>query len=153
MATMSQNIKQAAQNFEEEFVDEAQAVAKKAGSHLRDEAETIGAKASSVATQAADKVKNAASYVGEKAEQATGAVGAGMESLGSTIRSHEPEKGFLHNAGEAVADKLEGAGHYLENQGLKGIGADVTNLIRRNPIPALLVGVGLGFLLARMVRR
>jgi hypothetical protein len=26
---------------------------------------------------------------------------------------------------------------------------DVTNLIRRNPIPALLIGIGAGFLLAR----
>jgi uncharacterized membrane-anchored protein YhcB (DUF1043 family) len=30
---------------------------------------------------------------------------------------------------------------------------DLTSLIRRNPIPAMLVGVGLGFLLARMTRR
>jgi len=27
---------------------------------------------------------------------------------------------------------------------------DVTDLIRRNPIPALFVGIGLGFLLARL---
>ena len=30
---------------------------------------------------------------------------------------------------------------------------DLTDLIRRNPIPALLVGVGLGFLLARATTR
>jgi hypothetical protein len=27
---------------------------------------------------------------------------------------------------------------------------DLTNLIKRNPIPSLLIGVGLGFLLARI---
>jgi len=76
-----------------------------------------------------------------------------MESLGDAIRSREPAQGMLHNAGEAVASQLECSGRYLEEQGLKGIGEDVTNLIRRNPIPALLIGVGIGVLLARMVRR
>ena len=35
---------------------------------------------------------------------------------------------------------------------LREIGDDLTNLIRRNPIPALLLGVGVGFLLARAIR-
>jgi len=90
--------------------------------------------------------------VAEKAEQATEAVGAGMESLGETIRAHTPKQGILNTAGEAIADKLESGGQYLESHGLKGIGDDVTNLIRKHPIPVLLAGVGLGFLLARMMR-
>jgi hypothetical protein len=105
------------------------------------------------ASNVATKAKEAATYIGSKAEAATQSVGAGMESLGGAIREHEPEQGALHNAGEAVADKLEGGGRYLEQQGLKGIGDDVTNLIRRNPIPALLIGVGVGILLARIARR
>lgn len=108
---------------------------------------------SSVGAKVAESAKHAAEYVGEKAESATCAVGAGMESLGSKIRQHEPAEGMLHNAGETIASKLEGGGRYLEQQGLKGIGEDVTNMIRRNPIPALLIGVGIGVLLARMVRR
>ena len=109
--------------------------------------------ASSVASTVAEKAKQAAAFVGDKAEKATSAVGAGMESLGGAIREHEPCDGMLHNAGEAVANKLEGGGRYLEEHGLKGIGEDVTNFIRRNPVPALLVGVGIGILIARMVRR
>jgi len=100
-----------------------------------------------------EQAKRAAAYVGDKANRATEAVGAGMESLGGVIRQHEPASGMLHNAGEAVADKLEGSGRYLEQHGLQGIGEDVTNLIRRYPMPALLVGVGVGLLLAGMARR
>jgi hypothetical protein len=48
-----------------------------------------------------------------------------------------------------VAGALESSGRYLEEQGLSGIGEDLTNLIRRNPLPAILLGIGLGFLLAR----
>jgi hypothetical protein len=76
-----------------------------------------------------------------------------MGSLGCAIREHEPAEGMLHNAGESIADTLRGGGRYLEQHGLKGIGEDMTNLIRRNPIPALLVGVGIGVLIARLVRR
>jgi hypothetical protein len=108
---------------------------------------------SSLATKAAEKTNGAASVLERKAEQATEAVGVGMESLGQTIRQHKPEGGVLGNAGEAVAKKLEAGGHYLEEKGLKGIGEDITSMIRRNPVPALLIGMGVGFLVARMMRR
>jgi hypothetical protein len=51
-----------------------------------------------------------------------------------------------------VADTLETGGRYLQEHGLSGIGDDFSNLIRRNPIPAVLVGIGVGFLLARSLR-
>jgi len=111
------------------------------------------ARPESMASTVADKVKDAASFVGDKAEQATSAVGAGMENLGEKIRRHEPAQGALHNAGETIADGLECGGKYLEQQGIKGVAGDVTNLIRRNPIPALLIGVGVGVLIAQMMRR
>jgi hypothetical protein len=48
---------------------------------------------------------------------------------------------------------LETGGQYLEQEGLKGIAEDVTNVIRRNPLATLLIGVGLGFILARATTR
>ena len=92
------------------------------------------------------------SGIGGKAEYAAAAVGAGMESLGETIRQHTPNAGMLGNASHAVSDRLESGGHYLEEKGLKGIGEDLTNMIRSNPVPALLVGIGFGFLLAKIMR-
>jgi hypothetical protein len=56
-------------------------------------------------------------------------------------------------ASTAVANTLENTGRHLQKEGLKGIADDVTNLIRRNPIPALLVGLGVGFLIARATTR
>jgi hypothetical protein len=108
--------------------------------------------ASSVVSDMTDKAKLAASIVAEKVEQATDALGCGMESVGNAIRQHEPNQGYLHNAGEAVAGKLVGGGQYLESHGLEGIGTDLTDMIRRNPVPALLIGFGIGFLLTRIIR-
>jgi len=101
----------------------------------------------------ADEAKSAATVIGEKAEQATEAIGAGMESVGRSIREHAPEQGVLGNAGRAVGDKIEAGGHYLEAQGLKGMCNDLTNTIRSNPIPALCVAFGIGFLAVRLFRR
>jgi hypothetical protein len=41
----------------------------------------------------------------------------------------------------------------LEEQGLSGIAEDVTEVVRRNPIPALFIAAGIGFLLARATTR
>jgi hypothetical protein len=55
-----------------------------------------------------------------------------------------------------VADRtargLEDAGRYLQEEGLSGMADDFTDLIRRNPIPAVLIGIGLGFMIARACR-
>jgi hypothetical protein len=88
-------------------------------------------KAKEMAGTAADKAREVASTVGHKAEDAKGAVGSGLASLGH---------------------KIESGGKYLQEENLKSIAEDVTNLIRRNPIPALVLGIGLGYLLSRALR-
>jgi hypothetical protein len=108
--------------------------------------------AKDVAAAAGKKASEAASYVGQKAEDATTAVGSSMKSLAGTIRDSGPHEGMLGNASSAVASTLESGGRYLEQHGLKGIGEDLTNVIRRNPIPTLLIAVGLGYLVARATR-
>lgn len=101
----------------------------------------------------ATESQSATDFLGEKAEQAVEAIGAGMESVGKAIRDHAPDHGVLGNAGRAVGGKLEAGGHYVEEQGLKGIGDDLTTAIRKNPVPALCVGFGIGFLAVCMFRR
>jgi len=122
------------------------------------------------ATGVMDMAKEAASYVGEqcnsavktaqdavssagkRAEDATHAAGAGIKSFGNTIRENSPD-GYVKSAAGAVADTLENTGKYLEEEGLAGMAEDLTSLVKRNPIPALLIGVGVGFLLARACMR
>jgi len=117
--------------------------AKDAGTSAMDRAKDI-------AGTAADKAKDAASTVGRSAEDATHAVGRGMESLADTVRQNLPREGVIGSAASTVASGLETGGRYLEKEGLQGMADDLTGLIRRNPIPALFVGIGLGFLLARL---
>lgn len=115
-------------------------------------ASTMGETARGAASAVAEKAEEAAKYVGQQAEDATMAVGTGMKNLAGTIREKGPHEGILGSAGGAVAETLETSGKYLEQHGLSGIGEDMTNLIRRNPIPAVLIGIAVGYLISRATR-
>lgn len=126
---------------QESMTEQAKGAATAALDTARDMASTAGKKAG-----------EAASYVGQRAEDATSAVGGSMKSLAGTIRENAPREGMLGSASSAVASTLESGGRYLQEHGLSGVGDDLTNMIRRNPVPSLLIAVGLGFLIARATR-
>jgi ElaB/YqjD/DUF883 family membrane-anchored ribosome-binding protein len=120
-------------------------------------------KAKEAGTQALDKAKEAVASVGEMATQAVSAVGtkvdnltasAGTElkDLGDTISTKVPHDGVLGHASQALAETFYAGGQYIEDAKLSGMTKDVAELIRRNPMPAFLVGIGIGFMIGRAMR-
>jgi hypothetical protein len=105
------------------------------------------------AATAAGMAQQVASSVGHQADDATYAVGSGLKSLADTIRQSGPHGGGVGSATASLANTLDSGGQYLQQGGLQAIGSDMTNLIRRNPLPAVLVGLGLGYILARATAR
>ncbi|MDZ4858742.1 MAG: hypothetical protein SGI88_07140 [Candidatus Hydrogenedentes bacterium] len=69
------------------------------------------------------------------------------------MRDKSPQSGMAGTATSAVAHSLERTGDYLQSEGLSGIADDLTNVVRRNPIPALLAAIGVGFLIAQATSR
>jgi len=134
---------------QESFGDKA----KEFGEKAKETAGNFGEKAKETASNLATQAHDAASSVGQKAEDATAGLGSRMQSLAGTLREKAPHEGVMGKASSAVADTLESSGHYIEDQGLQGMAEDVTELIRKNPIPAVLIGIGLGFVLARVTIR
>jgi hypothetical protein len=59
---------------------------------------------------------------------------------------------MLGSATDAVASGMEQAGHYVEEKGLSGMTGDLGNMIKSHPIPAVLIGIGVGYLLGRAMR-
>jgi len=84
------------------------------------------------------------------ADTAASRAGEQVESLAGTVREYGPHGGMFGTATEGVARGLERGGQYLQEEGVTGLAGDLTDMIKRNPIPALLFGVGLGFVLARL---
>ncbi len=116
--------------------------AKQAGENVQQTASAAMGKAQEMASSAGRKVDEAATNLGEHVQSAAGA-----------LRERGPQEGMLGSATGAIADRLDSAGRYLQEEGLVGMAEDVTELIRRNPIPSMLIGIGIGFLLAKMLRR
>jgi len=145
MNQMGQDIRDKSKNVGQAASDLTSAVGQKAS----DLASSVGQKASDVASNLGKKASDAAATVGDKANDATAAVGHGMKSLAGTIRDKTPDTGVIHNAAGAVADTLQRGGDYLEERQLSGIARDVTDIVRRYPVAAICIGLGIGFLVAR----
>jgi hypothetical protein len=129
----------------------------KEGAHnMADKAKEVGSniadKAKEVAGAVRDRAGAVADAVGEGADKGAGYVGECMEHLGRKLHDNAPS-GFIGDAAHRVASGLESSGRYLREEGLSGMAEDLGNLIKRNPIPAILVGVGIGFLIARATSR
>jgi uncharacterized protein YjbJ (UPF0337 family) len=104
---------------------------------------------SSAREQAADPSPSASSA----ANQASSAVGERLGSLAGMIRDKAPREGTAGQAATAVAEKLGAAGAYLQEKKVEHVAGDLTDLIRRYPVPSLLIGLGVGYLLAWSMRR
>lgn len=101
----------------------------------------ITAKAQELGATAANKANEAATVVGEK-----------IGSLAKVIRENAPHEGAVATAATAVVDGLESASSYLREKKFDHLAKDVTALVRTYPVQSLLIGVGLGYLLARRTR-
>jgi hypothetical protein len=92
-------------------------------------------RAKDMASAAAETAGNVATAVGHTARDAASAVG-----------------NTIGNAGSAVAGAVESGGRFLKDQGVSAA-EDITALIRRNPIPAVLISIAAGYVLARAIHR
>jgi ElaB/YqjD/DUF883 family membrane-anchored ribosome-binding protein len=130
---------------------------------VKDTATNVADKATNTASNLADKTKDTAANVthkaeelaktaGRKADDATAAVGSSIRSAADAVRSKGPHEGMIGSATSATASALDSTGRYLEQEKLSGMAEDMTAVIRRNPIPALLVAAGVGFLIGRALR-
>jgi len=149
-----------AKNAGQSMMDKAKDTASSLADKAKDTASSAVDKAKDLASQAGDKMKqgaaavgnavsDAASNAGKKADDWTSSAGVGIKHLGETIEERGPREGMLGSATRAVASTLEDTGKYIEEEGLSGMMDDVTNVVRRHPLPAVLVGIGIGFLIGR----
>jgi uncharacterized protein YjbJ (UPF0337 family) len=82
----------------------------------------------------------------EYGEQTAG-VAATVTSAARDVASNVAETAGA--AATAVTDTVAGAGTYLREKGMQTLPDDLAGLIRRHPVSALLIGLGIGWLLSR----
>jgi uncharacterized protein YjbJ (UPF0337 family) len=91
-------------------------------------------------SQIGETVHTAAHDVAARLTQTAGAVGATVQKTAAT-------------AARAVADTAKGTGGYLQATGMNQITGDMAGLIRRYPVPAMLIGLGIGLLVGRSLAK
>jgi len=109
--------------------------------------------ASNVASTVSSTASNVASAVGNRADDAAAAAGRGIQSMADSLRENTPDSGYVGTAARAVSDTIASGGRYLENEKFSGAMDDFTGVVRNHPVPALLIAMGVGFLLARAMSR
>jgi uncharacterized protein YjbJ (UPF0337 family) len=102
---------------------------------LQEYSDKLGA---SGASRLIDTVQETAQNVASSLADTAGEVKAQAEAAASA-------------AATAVADTVAGAVSSLQETSVNDLAGKLTDAIRRHPIPALLIGLGLGFVLARLV--
>jgi len=133
-------------------LDQAKNEAATATDKAREALGHVGNALSSTASSVGTALGNTASNIGQRADDAAGSVGTGMKSVADTIRNQGPHEGMLGNATRTVAGAIDQTGKYLEDKHLSGMADDVASMIKSHPIPAVLIGLGVGFLLGRALR-
>lgn len=95
----------------------------------------------------AGHVKERAAEYSHRAEdrfnQTTTQVGGGVQRFSQSI-----ERG-----GHVTAERIGRFGSYLQDRDFRAMSDDLTEVIRRNPMKSIAVGVGVGFLFGRMITR
>lgn len=152
MATASTRKDQGNTQGGQQHLDQAKNEAATAADKAKEALGHVGNALSSTASSVGTAVSNTASTVGQKADDAAAGVGTGLKSVASTIRDQGPSSGMLGQATSSVAGAIESTGEYLSEKQLSGMADDVASMIKAHPIPAVLIGLGVGFLLGRALR-
>jgi len=128
----------------ETYASEAKEKGKEVMDKAKDVASSVAERASDMASNVAEGARKVGENIGERAQDAVHAVKSGIQHAGETIREYVPSRAQM-------ADALDSTGRYVK-EGLGHFGEDFTGMVRRNPVPALLVAAAIGFLLARATR-
>ena len=128
-------------------------MARNVGQEMKNAGQNVAQSAANAYGDAKAKAQEFSSAAAEKVGGATKAVGETISSWAGTIRESAPQEGTIGSAAKTVANQLENAGSYLQDNTFENMARDVTTLIRRYPIQSLLVGLGVGYLLSRRSER
>ena len=78
--------------------------------------------------------------------------GQQLNNLAQTVRERAPDT-QVRDLADSTAGVLERSGDYLEKANLDTVRSDLETLVRNHPVESVFVGLGVGFLLARSMRR
>jgi len=152
-ANQASDMAQSAVDKVKQAGDKASDIAQSAVDKVKQTAEDLRSKdASEIVVDARAKAAEVGDVAASKVDSAMTVTGAQMSTLAQTVRENAPE-GKAGEVAAKAADALDRGGEYLQVADLQMVRSDLERVIREHPIESLLVGVGIGYLVARATRR
>lgn len=141
-------------------------IAGSAGDQARSAAGSLADKARDMAGNVADQARNltanmpsaqdltgtvrdTVSNLGQRAGDAVSGLPDQMRHLAGSVRERVPQEGMMGTAASGLATGLESGASYLQDHNMRDMADDLAGIVRSHPIPSVLIGLGLGFLIGR----
>jgi hypothetical protein len=124
----------------------------RAGRSAADAAAATGAMTGHAVHAVGAATMEAVHDLGRGADDLAARAGGGIEHLGQMLAEKTPCTGPFGSATQAVAQGLQRGGKMLEETKLSGTPEMLTELIRQNPLAAVMTGLVAGYFLARAMK-
>jgi hypothetical protein len=109
------------------------------------------AAATGIKDAASTAVASVGSAISQQADNLVSQAGDGVSALVDQIAQQLPQEGLWGQASQSFAHKVRDGGEYLQQEGLSGISDDLSELIKNNPLPAVLIALGIGWYIGRNI--
>jgi ElaB/YqjD/DUF883 family membrane-anchored ribosome-binding protein len=129
------------ENEPNKVADQASEIAKQAKDSIADSAKTVKDKTQEFGRAAVNKIE-------ENRVSAAGALHSAATSLHENASKLPNGPDLAHSA----AEKVDAVSGYLQGHDTKQMMADVEAVVKKNPMPSLLIAGALGFLIGRTLR-
>jgi ElaB/YqjD/DUF883 family membrane-anchored ribosome-binding protein len=123
------------------LADQASDIAKRAKDSMSDTVKTVKEKTQEFGRAAANKIE----------ENRVSAAGA-LHNAASSMHDNAAKLPNGPDMANSAADKVDAVAGYLQGHDTKQMMADVETLVKKNPVPALLMAGAVGFLIGRALR-
>ena len=120
-----------------------------AAGKAKEAAASVGEMASHAASAVGAMANQAASDLGRKVDDLTADAGVRLQQMADKVGKQAPHDGLMGSASQTLAKTVKEGGKYIERTKLSGLAENVAQLIRRNPVPAVLVALGVGWYVGR----
>jgi hypothetical protein len=123
-------------------------------SDLSESAAKVGDKIADAASQVRERASEFGRSAAQKVDEQRASTAATLKSTADSLRSSgQSSSQAISDAANRTAEKLDSTANYVRDHDFRGMVGDIQRVIRRNPTPALIGALGLGFLLGSALRR
>ena len=129
------------ENETKPLADQASDIARRAKDSMSDTARTVKEKTQEFGRTAANKIE----------ENRVSAAGA-LHDAASSMHDNAAKLPNGPDLANAAADKVDAVAGYLQGHDTKQMMADVETIVKKNPVPSLLIAGAVGFLIGRALR-